>query len=176
MENKIVVCSKNAAKNKAVEEVVKRFFSNYNIESLETDSGVSETPIGDDEGIKGCVNRIEDAKSQSSSANLYIAMEGILTKSTVGTFLCGWTVVYNNDSNEYYYGCSAKIKIPDEIINNLTKEQRLSDVVAEYMGSTEKEVSVFGTNGMLTHGSYTRTDEFIDSVLCALSSKYKEIN
>ncbi len=175
MVNKIIVCSKNAAKNNAVEEVIKRFFIEYSIESLETSSGVSETPMGDEEGILGCLNRIKDAISQSPNANLYIAMEGILSKTSVGTFLCGWTVIYNKDVDEYYYGCSAKIKIPNEIINNMLQEQRLSDVVAKYMKSAEKEVSIYGTNGILTHGSYTRTDEFTDSVLCAISSKFKEI-
>ncbi len=172
---KIVICSKNESKNKAVKEIIGMFITDYTLESLETDSKVSETPIGDDEGIKGCINRIEDALIQNSNANLYIAMEGILTKTNVGTFLCGWTVIYNKDLDEYYYGCSAKVKIPNVIINNLTKEERLSDVVAKYIGSTEKEVSRYGTNGMLTQGAYTRVDEFKDSVLCAISSNYKKL-
>lgn len=102
-------------------------------------------------------------------------MEEILDKNKYGSFLCGWTVIYNKDLDEYYYGCSAKIKIPDEIIKNTTKDERLSNVVAQFIGSTDKEVSLLGTNGMLTHGAYTRTDEFIDSVLCAISSKYQKI-
>lgn len=56
------------------------------------------------------------------------------------------------------------------------KTKRLSDVVAKFIGSTDEEVSRFGTNGILTNGSYTRTDEFMDSVLCAISSKFKKIN
>jgi len=177
MENKkrIVVCSKNLAKNDAVKNVMKNFFQEIEIISLETDSGVSETPIGDEEGIKGCFNRIKDANNQDESGDLYVAMEGILSKTTYGTFLCGWTVIYNKLDNEYYYGCSAKIKIPDEIIEKTTKSQRLSDVVAEFVGSTGDEISNIGTNGILANGSYTRTDEFMDSILCAISSKYKKI-
>ena len=41
---KIVVCSKNKAKNNAVENVIKDFIENYDIYSLDTYSGVSETP------------------------------------------------------------------------------------------------------------------------------------
>lgn len=172
---KIVVCSKNKAKNAAVENVIKRFINNYEIISLETVSGVSETPIGDEEGILGCQNRINDAKRQEPNADLYIAMEGILVETSGETFLCGWTLIYDKEDNDYLYGCSAKIRIPKEIISNLSKDERLSDVVAKYMGNTEEEVRNFGTNGMLTHGAYTRTDEFTDSVLCAISSKYKEL-
>lgn len=178
MQNKkelIIVCSKNKAKNDAVTEVIRQYFNDFEIESLETNSGVSETPIGDEEGITGCLNRIKDALRQKKDGNLYIAMEGILSKTTYGTFLCGWTVIYDNLANEYYYGCSAKIKVPDIIIEKTSKSQRLSDVVAEHVGSTGDKISKIGTNGLLTNGAYTRTDEFIDSITCAISSKFKKI-
>lgn len=172
---KIVVCSRNKAKNIAVENVIKDYIEKYNIFSLDTDSGISETPISDEEGIIGCKNRIKDAKKQIDDANLYIAMEGILTQTFEETFLCGWTVIYNNDTKEYTYGCSAKVHVPKDIIKNFAKNERLSDVVANFIGSTEEEVRNYGTNGILTHGAYTRTDEFTDSVLCAISSKFKKI-
>ena len=171
---KIVVCSKNKAKNDAVENVIKDFIENCNFYSLETDSGVSETPIGDEEGITGCKNRIKDAISQIEDADFYIAMEGILTQTFDETFLCGWTVIYNNITKEYSYGCSAKVHVQKDIIKNLSKNERLSDVVANYIGSSEEEVRNYGTNGMLTHGMYTRTDEFKDSVLCAISTILKK--
>lgn len=177
IDKKIIICSKNKAKNDAVKIVLKQFFESFDTKALETDSEVSETPIGDDEGIEGCLNRIKDAISQDNTGMLYIAMEGILSETKYGgTFLCGWTVIYNKVENEYYYGCSSKVKVPDEIILNMDKTQRLSDVVAKYIGSTDEEVSKMGTNGMLTNGVYTRTNEFIDSVQCAISSKYQKLN
>ena len=171
----IIVCSKNKAKNDAVRNVMEQFFDNFCIKSVNTNSRVSETPIGDEEGIEGCHNRINDAIIQDKNGDLYVAMEGILTKISKGTFLCGWTVVYNKLEDEYYYGCSAKVKIPEKVINNMNKEHRLSEVVANIVGSTDEEISKLGTNGLLTHGTYTRTDEFTDSVMCAISSKYKKI-
>lgn len=179
MENRkklIIVCSKNIAKNNAVENVIKEFIRNYEIRSLETNSGVSETPVDDEEGIEGCFNRIKSALIQEPNGDLYVAMEGILTKNKYGTFLCGWTVIYNRENNEYYYGCSAKVKVPDVIIANMKKSQRLSDVVAEFSDSTGDEISKLGTNGLLTNGIYTRTNEFVDSIICAISSKYKKLN
>lgn len=171
----IIVCSKNKAKNDAVTNVIKQYFDEFEIKSLETNSEVSETPIGDEEGITGCFNRIKDAIKQYGNGDLYVAMEGILSETTHGTFLCGWTVIFNNSEKEYYYGCSAKIKVPDSIIEKASKSKRLSDVVAEYVGSTGDEISKIGTNGVLTNGVYTRTDEFIDSITCAISSKFKKI-
>lgn len=178
MKNKrklIIICSKNKAKNDAVISVMKQYFYDFELISLDTNSGVSETPIGDEEGVKGCLNRIKDAMVQEKNGDFYVAMEGILSKTTCGTFLCGWTVIYNKEDNEYYYGCSAKVKVPDEIIEKTNKNERLSDVVAKFVGSTDDEISKIGTNGLLTNGAYTRTDEFIDSIKCAISSKFKKI-
>lgn len=172
---KIVVCSKNKAKNNAVENVVKDFIQDYEIISLNTNSGVSETPMSQEEGIEGCINRIEDAKKQVSDANIYIAMEGILNKVYDEYFLCGWTVIYDKDTDKYTYGCSSQIQVPKVIIEKLTSDVRLSDIVANYYGSTEEEVRNYGTNGILTNGCYTRTDEFTDSVLCAMSTKYLKL-
>ena len=81
---KIIVCSKNKAKIDAVNNVIKDFFLDFSIVSLETESGVSETPIGDDEGIKGSKNRINSALKQDNSGNLYVAMEGIINKNKYG--------------------------------------------------------------------------------------------
>ncbi len=150
------------------------YFEDVELVSLETNSGVSETPIGDEEGIKGCFNRIQDSLKQDNTGDLYVAMEGILTETTYGTFLCGWTVIFDTEYNEYYYGCSAKIKIPDNIVKQMNKTQRLSDIVAKNVGSTDDEISILGTNGLLTNGSYTRTDEFTDSIVCAISTKYRK--
>ena len=44
-----------------IKKVMKEYFLDFEIKPLETNSGVSETPIGDEEGICGCFNRIKDA-------------------------------------------------------------------------------------------------------------------
>lgn len=176
MDTIVVVCSKNKAKNTAVDNIIKQFFKEYKIISFETQSGISETPIGDDEGIQGCFNRINDALSQEKNGDLYVAMEGILTNTKYGTFICGWTVIYNKNCNEYYYGCSSKVKVPDGIIKMTNKSLRLSDIVGNYFNCSGDEISNYGTNGVLTNGVYTRTNEFMDSILCAISSKYKKLD
>ena len=101
-------------------------------------------------------------------------MEGILTTNKYGTFICGWTVIYNRNKDEYYYGCSAKVRVPDEIITKTNKSTRLSDVVSEFVSYSGDEISNYGTNGILTNGAYTRTDEFIDSISCAISTGFKK--
>lgn len=172
---KIVVCSKNKAKNDAVKIVLKDYFKNFELISLETDSGVSATPVDDEEGILGCHNRIKDALSQIDDGNIYVAMEGILNKTKFGWFLCGWTTIYDKVKDKFFYGCSAKVQVPSYILDNLKENQRLSELVAKMTGKTDNEIGVLGTNGLLSNGVYTRTDEFVDSVKCAISVGYKKI-
>ncbi len=172
-KKKIVVCSMNKAKNNAVKKVLGDYFEDFEVIPLETDSGVSATPIGDDEGLLGCRNRIENAKGQVGDADIYIAMEGILTPNSYGTYLCGWSMIFDVNRDKYFTGCSAKINIPQEILDNVTQDIRLSEVVAKMTGYTDEEVGFLGTNGMLTKGVYTRTDEFIDSLNCAISTGFK---
>lgn len=171
---KVVVCSKNGAKNAATKKVLDNYFTDIEFISLETNSMVSETPMSDEEGIKGCLNRISDALKQEDDANLYVAMEGILSSNYYGYFLCGWSVIYDKKNDEYYFGCSAKVRVPDEIIKLSDSSKRLSSIVADYFEAQEDEVRELGTNGILTNGAYTRTDEFVDSLLCAIGSKYKK--
>ena len=59
---------------------------------------------------------------------------------------------------------------------NASVTLRNADTGVEYVGRTDDEISKIGTNGLLTNGAYTRTDEFMDSILCAISSKYKKID
>ena len=171
----IVVCSKNKAKNNAVNNIIKDYFNDYEVISLETQSNVSETPTSDDEGLLGCHNRIDNAIKQRENANIYIAMEGILTKTDYGYFLCGWTTIFDKDRDKYYYGCSAKVYVPNELIDGMKKNERLSEVISKQCGKTDKEVGIFGVNGLLTRGVYTRTNEFEDSIKCAISYGYNKI-
>ena len=173
---KIVVCSENKAKNEAVENVIKDFIRDYEIVSLNTNSNVSETPMSHEEGIEGALNRINDARNQVDDGDLYIAMEGIINKVKDETFLCGWTVMYDKETDKYLYGCSSQVHVPSRIINNLSKDERLSDVVAKLYEKDELDVRDYGTNGILTKGCYTRVDEFTDSVLCAISTLYVRLD
>lgn len=131
--------------------------------------------MSNEEEIKGCIKRIEDAKIQVSDEEIYIAMDGILNKVCDKYFICGWTAIYDRKTDNYSYGCSSQIQVPKVIIDKLTSDVRLSDIATNYYGSAEEEIRNYGTNGILTNGCYTRTNEFTDSVLCAMSSKYLKL-
>ncbi|MDQ6985095.1 MAG: inosine/xanthosine triphosphatase [Candidatus Dojkabacteria bacterium] len=166
-EMKIVLSSTNKAKKKAVEEIISKYYPEACLECVDVDSGVSKTPDTDEEGIDGCINRIQKAKDQIGNADGYIGLEGIITKNKYGTFICGWCVIELNSNMGF--GCSAKVKIPKFIAEKITTFGELSSLVkAKYPSKLVEEIDVIGTNGIITNKGYTRVNEFVDALECAI--------
>lgn len=171
MNKKIfVLSSTNEAKRSAAEGVLRELHGeDFELRSVEVDSGVSETPVNDDEGIQGCLGRIANAEIAVPDADGYLGLEGIITTNRYGTFLCGWAVVKLADG-QIGYGCSAKIRLPDELIENFDSFKKLGSLTAEKYPDRAADLPSIGTNGILTNGMYTRVDEFRDALRCALGT------
>ncbi|EDX0374194.1 DUF84 family protein [Salmonella enterica] len=176
MRNKcvtILLSSKNEAKISSVRKVCTELFPNFSLYHYNITSGVSETPEDDDEAIKGCHNRIENIEREVSSihADYIIALEGLINKSEFGAFVYGWAVIKEIGVNKYYYGCSGKVMLPSDITAKLSKNVKLSDLILDlYPQFSNEDLNKLGTNGVLTHGLYTRVQEFETALKCAFGS------
>ncbi|OOF58717.1 DUF84 family protein [Rodentibacter pneumotropicus] len=164
----IVITTKNKAKIKALEYICKEIFSDYKIVSIESNSGVNETPTNDMEAIQGCKNRIENAlKLIEYSPDYIISLEGLIEHSNVGTFVFGWAAIRDNNGN-IYYGCSGKVMLPKVISDQIKPNIKLSDLIKKnYSHISPKKIDILGANGVVTDGLYTRVDEFVTSMRCA---------
>jgi len=173
---KVVLSSVNEAKVEAVRRVVFRLFGDCEVVGLKVETGVSATPTTDEEGIEGALNRIGNAMEVDGDADVYVGLEGIVTRNSFGTFLCGWAVLRDRDGREAY-GCSAKVRLPSFIGDSVEGFRELSDIVKEnYPSDLVGEMSVLGSNGVITEGLYTRVDEFEDALLCAFGYLGNEVN
>lgn len=167
---KFVLSSTNTAKRRAAEALLQEVYGNkFSLECVDVDSGVSETPANDDEGIRGALQRIANAESVLPGRDGYFGLEGIITKNTYGTFLCGWAVL-KLKNGQVGYGCSAKVRLPDELMEGLSSFRKLSDVTAGAFPDRATLLPVQGTNGVITNGMYTRVDEFTDALRCAFGA------
>lgn len=165
----IILTSKNPAKITAAERVISSAFREYKLETIEVQSGISATPDSDEEGIRGCLNRIREAKKLFPNKDIYIGLEGIIRKNEYGTFLCGWCVVDLSKEGRVGYGCSGQVKLPDFIAERIETLQELSDLVKDtYSSPLVGEIDQIGTNGIITNKAYTRDHEFEDAIRCAL--------
>lgn len=75
---RVMVGSKNSAKVAAVEQAVAAYWPDARVEGMETDSGVSNQPIGDEETMTGALNRARAALA--TGAELGVGLEGGVAK------------------------------------------------------------------------------------------------
>ncbi|WP_421532446.1 DUF84 family protein [Lelliottia amnigena] len=181
MQNKypiIALCTENSAKIKATKEICSLVFRNFSLGCYAVSSDVSETPDSDEEALVGCHRRIENFQAAfGGEVDLIIALEGLTETTSFGTFLYGWAVLKHVASGKMFYGCSGKIMLPDDVARGLSRNMKLSDLVLEKFVSVSREdLERLGTNGVLTDGMYTRSDEFSTALRCALGSMIAEQN
>ncbi|HDX9703221.1 inosine/xanthosine triphosphatase [Bacillus thuringiensis] len=165
---KVVLTSTNQAKTRAVSDTFASVFSgNFEIISTSVESGVSETPVNDEEALVGCRERIKNVNIEDF--DYIVAMEGLIQKFSYGTFVYGIVVIYDKTNDHEAIGCSAKVRIPDKLAKDITPEKRLSDLVLNmYSADKTKELSLIGTNGVITNGIFNRVDEFTGALKSAL--------
>ena len=166
---KVIVCTENKGKIKAVEEVFKIFSSDFEIISKKAESNVRDQPLSEIEGIKGSINRVENLKDKYPDADYLVGLEGFVDSNEYGMFLGGVVAVMNN-KGAVGIGTSAKMQLPKIIEERINKGEELGDIITDLMNDTEKEIPQNeGTNGILSKGMYTRVDEFKDATKCALA-------
>lgn len=173
---KIILTSTNNAKIEATKKTAEKLFGEVEMVTLKVETGVSNTPLTDEEGIEGALNRIKEAKRIDGSADLYVGLEGILVQNKYGFFICGWAVVESKD-NKRAYGCSGKVELPPFIASHIESFKELSDEVKKrYPSGLVEEMAMLGSNGIITNRSYTRVDEFEDALMCAFGYMANEVN
>lgn len=149
----VAVGSKNKAKIRAVENT----FSDLDIKEaaiiqIDSPSGVSAQPFSDEETMKGAANRAEFCLKQVDEAEVAIGLEGGVTETPFGLFLCNWGALAERGKETLLAG-GARIKLPDEIADRLWAGEELGPVMDDYSKSqgirhNEGAIGVF-TNGVV---------------------------
>jgi inosine/xanthosine triphosphatase len=166
---KIAIGTLNKAKNAAVQNVIKTVWNDVEFISIETDSGISNQPLNDEESIKGAINRARQALAHDN-ADYGIGLEGgVHTIENHGMFLHGWIAIVDNDGN-IGLGRSGSIELPKHIELRINNGEELGPIMQELMKDDKNTIRHSdGTNGILTNGLYTRVKEFEDATRCALA-------
>lgn len=174
-----VVASQNRAKNMAVRKSLENLFEGViDLEGISVESGVSNTPISDDEGIEGCQNRMNQIKELRPGADIYVALEGIISKNTYGMFICGWAMIECSEfPSRLSIGCSAKVRVPEFIAKNITSNEELSHIVKKlYPSQLTERIDELASNGVITNGMYSRVQAFQDALCCAVGYMRNDTN
>lgn len=166
---KIIISTENKAKIQAVEEVLDQIWNDLEITSEKFPSDVSDQPLSEAEGIKGAINRAQNAQLKYSDADYCVGMEGYVDSNEYGMFLAGAVAIINK-SGAIGVGISAKMQLPDFIKEKIEAGEELGLIIKNLMNDTDGHIRHYdGTNGILSKGLYNRVDEFKDATKCALT-------
>jgi inosine/xanthosine triphosphatase len=128
------------------------------ISTFDVPSGVSNQPVGDEETLKGAINRARAALEQDPTADVGIGLEG-------GVMWIGPTLYVNNwgalvtRTGEVLTASGARIPLPEPIVEGLKEGFELGDVMDRY--AETKGVRLHqGAIGILTNGAVTRVEMF----------------
>jgi inosine/xanthosine triphosphatase len=168
---KIAIGTQNKAKIQAVEKGFQENFDEVGFQCLKAESNVSEQPFSDQETIEGALNRAKNVL-RVTDADIGIGLEGGVTETFYGMFLCNWGSLVDRNGNEIIAG-GARISLPAEIAEGLRNGKELGPLMDEYTRKTDIRQNE-GAVGVFTEGIVTRDVMFFQVVQLLIGQwKYK---
>jgi len=170
----VALGSVNPVKVKATCNVMKRIYGReVEVIPVQVESGVSHTPIGETEIIRGAENRARNAL-RKVDADLGVGMEGGITRKFDKYFLTGWCAVINR-LGECFLGCSVYMELPESVVNRVLRGEELGFVMDELTGIKDTKKKM-GAIGIFTRGILSRQLAWEVALIYAMtpiiSSKY----
>ncbi|WP_062354905.1 DUF84 family protein [Bacillus kwashiorkori] len=146
---RIAVGTTNPAKLQAIKNVFSEQYTTITYGKVP--SNVREQPFSDEETIQGAINRAKNALDQLSG-DIGIGLEGGVTETPFGLFLCNWGAIFVPDAPPIIAG-GARIPLPEKISDRLRHGEELGPIMDDFchrenIRSHEGAVGIF-TNGII---------------------------
>lgn len=174
---RVALGSTNPVKVKATCSVMERIYGRRVVViPVQVESGVSHTPIGEIEIIRGAENRARNALKKVD-AELGVGMEGGIARKFDKYFLTGWCAVVNR-AGECFLGCSVYMELPEGVVNRVLRGDELGLVMDELTGIKDTKKRM-GAIGIFTRGFLSRQLAWEAALIYAMtpviSSEYYSI-
>jgi inosine/xanthosine triphosphatase len=151
---KVAIGSKNPVKVRAVESVFHEMGAD--VVAIEACSQVKSQPLSHEETRTGAINRAKDC-FRKEKVHLGIGLEGGVFQSEGELYLCNWGAL--TDEQQLFVVSGPTLKLPQELIPELTSGKELNDIMHASMG-IENLGSKQGAIGYYTKGMITRDQVF----------------
>ena len=182
----IVACAtERKPKLDALTEAMNIVIDDFGLESWSMisksiDSGVSETPISENEIIKGAINRAYTLKNDmdklNEKADYYIGMEGGFHQNDIEgskvTFIQGWAAVY--DGSEFHFGSSPNLSVPQGLVRSVYEKGESLGIAIDRYSDIPDVRSNQGVFGFLTNDNITRKLSFKYALISAFAPFYNK--
>jgi inosine/xanthosine triphosphatase len=151
---KIAVGSTNPTKTRAVENVLRVLFDEFELVALEVPSGIPVQPVGDEETRRGALNRAR-AVLEVTDADWGFGLEGGVIRTEFGVMTNAWCVIVARDGR-IGVGGSANMLLPEAVAARVLQDGReLGEAMDEY-ANTQDVKRGKGAIGILTRGLLDR--------------------
>lgn len=165
---KIAVGSVNPAKIMAVKKILEK---NFEVVPVDAPSLVSEQPIGDQETVKGAINRAQTClEGREEEFTFAIGLEGGVVDTEYGLMVINWGALVDPQGN-VFIASGARAPLPADVAKKVLNGQTLGEAIDAYtkrIGVSKKE----GAMGVITNGRINR-DEMFSHVVKALIGQYE---
>ena len=160
------VGSRNPVKVAAVREGAIPFFSGLAVEAVDATSGVAAQPRGDDETMRGALNRARQALALAPAADYGVGLEGGVVEIGPAMFACAWCAIVARDGRSGV-ASTGRCLLPPAVADLVRGGMELGDADDLVFGRSQSKLSE-GAVGLLTRGKIDRAAFYAPAVTMAL--------
>lgn len=180
IRKKIAVATTNRGKlagiDRAFAEHAAQNHYSYELIPTPVESGVSDTPLSDEEMLEGCSNRLIALRIVAPEADMCTAVEGGFALAGIHWYVRGWSVVHDKERDRIASASGASVQVPDTYSNLLRPDGRFTDSLQQFGGDNALVLRDLGANGIFSDGVYARSDTFYDGIRICLAEISREEN
>lgn len=170
---KLAVGSTNIVKINAAREGVEHLWPHVKVFGFNTESGVSNQPLTEEETKTGSINRAVLALNmleQVGEATLFdtreiclgIGLEGGVDQTPEGLMNIVWCSVVDQHEN-IYSSCGARFLLPEIIAKRILHGEEMGPIMDSLVKDTDVKKKQ-GMIGVVTKGFFSRTQEYASIV------------
>ena len=166
MVRTIAIGSTNPAKVRSVRQAVSPVWPQVELTPVAVESGVSDMPASNAEGIQGALQRARLSR-QVTDADLGVGLEGAVDDAGEPMYLCNWAAIVDREGRTSV-ASGGRLPLPNCLAREIRTGAELGPVIDRYSGQADSKQHD-GAAGFLTLGSVPRELVFRVAVAFALA-------
>lgn len=164
---RVVVASTNPVKIESARRGIAALYGDVEASGIEVVSGVAAQPFGNEETLRGALNRAQAARAQDPDADFAVGIEGGLELLDDALLAMAWVVVIDR-TGKTGKARSGSFVLPQEVTALIKFEGlELGDADDRVFGKSDSKRKN-GSVGLLTGDTITRADFYTPAVTLAL--------
>ncbi len=168
---RIAVGSKNPLKLSSARNVLERVQPGAEFMAVGVDSGVSHTPLTNEETIAGARQRARVAR-EATGSDWGIGLEGGMTRVAGYWFTCVWCVI--RDGGGETVGGGVHFQLPERVVRMILHDGKEMGPAMDALTGVAQSKRKMGAEGILTGGLIDREKTFENAVIYALAPRISE--